>query len=101
MVLNSLVTVYYNIIIAISLYYIFGSLTSQLPWASCSNEWNTKDCGDPVVTSMTLSSSNHSTSSGAIMLTVSFAFFSIARYLQVKYIKTKGTHWPLTNYIVR
>lgn len=43
-ILNALVSIYYNIIIAISLYYIFGSLTSNLPWASCDNPWNTEDC---------------------------------------------------------
>src|SRR6218665_442519 len=43
-ILNAFVSIYYNIIIAISIYYIFGSLTSSLPWASCDNDWNTDSC---------------------------------------------------------
>ena len=47
-VLNSLVCIYYNVIIALALYYLFGSLRASLPWASCDNDWNTPTCGDPV-----------------------------------------------------
>jgi len=47
-VLNSLIGIYYNVIIALALYYLFGSLRSSLPWASCDNDWNTDTCGDPV-----------------------------------------------------
>lgn len=47
-VLNALVCVYYNVIIALSLYYIFASFTSVLPWSHCNNEWNTPACGDPI-----------------------------------------------------
>jgi len=46
MVLNSLVAVYYNVIIAKALYYIFGSFTWELPWASCGHDWNTNECRD-------------------------------------------------------
>jgi len=45
-VLNALVAIYYNVIIAKALYYIFGSFTSELPWASCGHDWNTDDCRD-------------------------------------------------------
>ena len=47
MVLNGLVCIYYNVIIAMSLYYLFASFTSDLPWGSCGHEWNTPACGDP------------------------------------------------------
>jgi len=47
-ILNSLIGIYYNVIIALALYYLFGSLTASLPWASCDNDWNTDACGDPV-----------------------------------------------------
>jgi solute carrier family 6 (neurotransmitter transporter, glycine) member 5/9 len=46
MIMNSLVSIYYNVIIAMSLYYIIESLSSNLPWASCNNPWNTPECGD-------------------------------------------------------
>ena len=39
-VVSGLVGIYYNIIIAWSIYYLFASFTSQLPWEFCGNEWN-------------------------------------------------------------
>ena len=35
---------YYNIILSWAFFYIFSSFTSQLPWASCGNSWNSEDC---------------------------------------------------------
>lgn len=38
---------YYNVIIAWSLYYLFSSMTSELPWLNCNNPWNSENCTDP------------------------------------------------------
>ncbi|XP_041125323.1 sodium-dependent noradrenaline transporter-like [Polyodon spathula] len=38
---------YYNVIIAWSLYYLFASFTSEVPWLRCGNPWNSPDCIDP------------------------------------------------------
>uniref|UniRef100_A0AAQ5X1F6 Transporter n=1 Tax=Amphiprion ocellaris TaxID=80972 RepID=A0AAQ5X1F6_AMPOC len=38
---------YYNVIIAWSLYYLFSSMTSELPWLRCGNSWNSPNCTDP------------------------------------------------------
>ncbi|XP_063402684.1 sodium-dependent proline transporter-like [Mytilus trossulus] len=40
-------SLYYNMILAWSYYYLFVSFTSDLPWADCYNpEWNTEFCAD-------------------------------------------------------
>jgi len=35
---------YYNIILSWAFYYIFSSFSSELPWSSCDNVWNTLAC---------------------------------------------------------
>ena len=44
-VVSGVVCIYYNVIMAWSLYYFAKSLTTgPLPWASCDNWWNTPNC---------------------------------------------------------
>nr|XP_005899401.1 PREDICTED: sodium- and chloride-dependent neutral and basic amino acid transporter B(0+) [Bos mutus] len=52
MVLISLfVTIYYNVIIAYSLYYLFASFQRELPWSKCSISWADGNCSrSPFVT---------------------------------------------------
>lgn len=38
---------YYNVIIAWSLYYLYSSMTRELPWLKCGNSWNSQNCTDP------------------------------------------------------
>lgn len=40
LVITSLVVIYYNLIIAWTLFYTFASFTSKLPWSDCQNYWN-------------------------------------------------------------
>lgn len=47
MLLSTLVCIYYNIIIAYSIYYMFASFQFPLPWSDCSS-WSEKDCNKTV-----------------------------------------------------
>lgn len=40
-VIESYLNVYYIIILAWALFYLFSSFTSELPWTTCTNTWNT------------------------------------------------------------
>ena len=45
-IMSFLLSTYYNVIIAWSLYYFASSFYSPLPWAGCDNSWNTEKCWD-------------------------------------------------------
>ncbi|KAF5919390.1 hypothetical protein HPG69_009871 [Diceros bicornis minor] len=45
-VIESYLNVYYIIILAWALFYLFSSFTSELPWTTCTNNWNTEHCVD-------------------------------------------------------
>uniref|UniRef100_A0A8D2NBW7 Transporter n=1 Tax=Zonotrichia albicollis TaxID=44394 RepID=A0A8D2NBW7_ZONAL len=46
LIISVLIAIYYNIILCYTLFYLFASFVPVLPWASCSNPWNTPDCKD-------------------------------------------------------
>ncbi|VFV18556.1 sodium-and chloride-dependent gaba [Lynx pardinus] len=39
-----LLNIYYIIVLAWALFYLFSSFTIDLPWGSCHHEWNTESC---------------------------------------------------------
>ncbi|BFZ21972.1 hypothetical protein BsWGS_25011 [Bradybaena similaris] len=45
--LAAIISIYYNIIVAISIYYLFASMQATVPWSTCGNEWNTCFCRTP------------------------------------------------------
>ena len=40
-IISSIVATYYNIIIAWTIFYVFASMTKELPWERCHNSWST------------------------------------------------------------
>lgn len=48
-IIGSYMCIYYNIIVTYSLHYFLSSLRSVLPWADCSNPWNTCACRTNIV----------------------------------------------------
>ncbi|KAK3101975.1 hypothetical protein FSP39_007759 [Pinctada imbricata] len=41
---SGMVSIYYNMIITWAILYFFRSFTTDLPWATCDNVWNSADC---------------------------------------------------------
>lgn len=45
-VCSFLVAIYYNVIITYTIFYMFKSMTTSLPWVGCHHEWNTPYCSE-------------------------------------------------------
>ncbi|XP_064637016.1 sodium- and chloride-dependent glycine transporter 2-like [Lineus longissimus] len=43
-VITCIVAIYYNVILAWTLFYLGKSLSAELPWTSCNNTWNSGAC---------------------------------------------------------
>ena len=43
-VMQFLVNIYYNVILAWSFHYLFSSFASTVPWSDCGHSWNTEAC---------------------------------------------------------
>ncbi|XP_068234602.1 sodium-dependent dopamine transporter [Palaemon carinicauda] len=58
---------FYNVILAWSLRFFFASFTSELPWFTCNNPWNTPNCREVGDKSPIQTYSNESYSNGSLM----------------------------------
>jgi hypothetical protein len=43
-IVSGVVCIYYNVLIAWAIYFLFMSIRSVLPWSTCGNDWNTENC---------------------------------------------------------
>ncbi|XP_032222489.1 sodium- and chloride-dependent GABA transporter 1 isoform X2 [Nematostella vectensis] len=66
LVVSFLCCVYYNVIIAWCLYYLFESFAKDVPWKTCDNWWNTATCLRGRAPSPTSANSTNSTMCSAI-----------------------------------
>ena len=41
--LSTIVAIYYNVVMAYCLHYMFSSFTFELPWNSCDHDWALKE----------------------------------------------------------
>ncbi|XP_062586471.1 sodium- and chloride-dependent GABA transporter 1-like isoform X2 [Saccostrea cucullata] len=41
---SAIVCIYYNVIVAWTLYFLYMSFRAVLPWSTCDNDWNTENC---------------------------------------------------------
>ncbi|EEC19600.1 sodium/chloride dependent amino acid transporter, putative [Ixodes scapularis] len=57
------VTVSYNYIMALCLFYVFASMQSQLPWTHCDPEWSDSNCFDSRAANRSVLNSSSATSS--------------------------------------
>jgi len=58
-IIAGIVVIYYNVIISWTIYYLYLSMNSVLPWGSCNNWWNTDKCTkDSVTDSSNITSCN-------------------------------------------
>ena len=45
-IISALVCIYYNMIIAYIIYYLFASMSTNVPWQYCKEEWKALGCVD-------------------------------------------------------
>lgn len=43
-IVSGMCCLYYNVLIAWTLYFLFMSMRTVLPWSTCGNDWNTEHC---------------------------------------------------------
>ena len=48
-VISGLVAIYYNMIIAYTIYYMFASMNKEVPWQNCKPEWKALGCVDRIL----------------------------------------------------
>ena len=58
MIIVFLGNVYYEVILAWTLRYLFDSFTTDLPWRHCTNKWNTECCSEQLLYGSSTSNDN-------------------------------------------
>ncbi|XP_078487245.1 sodium-dependent proline transporter [Ciona intestinalis] len=95
MVVSFLVAVYYNVIIAWSLFYMFASFQAVLPWtSSCGTDWNVDSCIEPAnATCIGLNCTMEPTTAVPEMTTAYTSDVNMTTMAAVKRISSSEEYW--------
>ena len=85
-ILNIIVSIYYNVIIAYTVFYFFSSLTFELPWKSCDNFWNNQSSCSTTFSKLTW------------LFYKMWSLFSFIRYFTQRTIERSELNKPLLNF---
>ncbi|MGH0114581.1 UNVERIFIED_CONTAM: hypothetical protein FKN15_022054 [Acipenser sinensis] len=91
---------YYNVIIAWSLYYLFASFASELPWLRCGNPWNSPNCIDPKLLNGCVLLGNE-TKYSKYKITPAAEYYDQVSVLQVVYITATMPYVVLFVLVIR
>ena len=91
---SGLVCVYYNVIVAWTLYYLFMSFRAVLPWSTCTNSWNdVSSCVDVATATgggANMSSIVNGTNETAVVYTV---VSNVTSNLSTKLVSSSEQFW--------
>ncbi|GAB1291237.1 Sodium- and chloride-dependent GABA transporter 2 [Apodemus speciosus] len=91
----SLLNVYYIVVLAWALFYLFSSFTTDLPWGSCSHEWNTENCVEFQRTNASLNVTSENATSPVIEFWERVVYFTATfPYLMLVVLLIRGVTLP-------
>ncbi|XP_035694152.1 sodium- and chloride-dependent glycine transporter 2-like isoform X1 [Branchiostoma floridae] len=93
-----LVGIYYNVIIAYALFYLFASFTSYLPWSDCNNPWNTPECATKDACQQTVNATFQNITLGGEMYSMFGLYDENGTWVNGTYCGDKGRTSPSEDY---
>ena len=91
-IVSGLVCVYYNVIVAWTLYYLFMSFRAVLPWSTCTNSWNTPRCVD-VATSTGAGANISSLVNGTNITAVAYSVSNATTNVTRQFVSSSEEFW--------
>ena len=91
-IVSGLVCIYYNVIVAWTLYYLFMSFRAVLPWSTCTNSWNTENCVD-VATSTGAGANLSTVLNGTNITAVVYSVANVTNNVTGKQVSSSEEFW--------
>lgn len=91
-IVSGLVCIYYNVIVAWTLYYLFMSFRAVLPWSTCTNSWNTENCVD-VATSTGAGANLSTVLNGTNITAVVYSVANVTNNVTGKPVSSSEEFW--------